>query len=175
MKGATFGGEYGGPGSGFCSRASPVSLPPSCGGRIGLVVSVQLTMSGSRLHEAHIVEDRVIDAVWRAPISMTNRTRRPRVLPVFAERATVRAGHRVHLAVVCLENDAMEVNPDDVALAWVEVVLPASQSARVVDAAVMQTRPRTLRFVCLPGASIGHSRTPTRGSHVSPTKSPMRE
>src|SRR5687767_1094930 len=72
------------------------------------------------LHAAHIVDDRVIDAVWRAAISMTNRTRRPRALPVFGERATVSARHRLYLADVYLETDAKQINPDDVVLAWVE-------------------------------------------------------
>jgi hypothetical protein len=47
------------------------------------------------LHDARIIDDRVIDAVWRTAISMTNKTRRPRALPVFAEQATVVAARRV--------------------------------------------------------------------------------
>lgn len=77
------------------------------------------------LHDAHVVDDRVVDAVWRAAISMTNNSRRPRALPVFAARATVGARHRVYLADVYLEKDATEVNPRDIALAWIEFVLPA--------------------------------------------------
>lgn len=81
------------------------------------------------LHGAHIVDDRVIEVVWRVALSMTNKSRRPRALPVFAERATVRAEHRVYLASVYLDADAREVSPGDVALAWVECVLPGGVCA----------------------------------------------
>ena len=77
------------------------------------------------LHDARIVDDRVIESVWHAAISMTNTSRRPRVLPVFAERATVKAGRREYLASVYLDADVSEISPGDVALAWVEFVLPA--------------------------------------------------
>ena len=100
------------------------------------------------LHDAHIVDDRVIDAVWRGAISMTNRTRRPRALPMFGERATVTAGRRVYLAEVYLESDATEVNPGDLALAWVEFVLPGG--ARPLRGRLLQLRDtrrdRSLQF-----------------------------
>ena len=85
------------------------------------------------LHDARIVDDRVIEAVWHAAISMTNNSRRPRALPVFAERATVRAGHRVYLASVYLDADVSEISPGDVALAWVEFALPADVVPRRCD------------------------------------------
>jgi hypothetical protein len=85
------------------------------------------------LHDAHIVDDRVIDAVWRAAISMTNNTRRPRALPVFGARATRSARSRVYLAEVFLENEAKEINPGDVALVWVDFALPANTAVRHVD------------------------------------------
>ncbi|MCC2032610.1 hypothetical protein [Microbacterium allomyrinae] len=59
--------------------------------------------------EEHVVDDRVVEALWRAAISMTNKTRRPRALPLFAERATVKAGRRVYLSSVYLDADAIEV------------------------------------------------------------------
>lgn len=77
------------------------------------------------LHGAHIVEDRLVEVLWRSAVSMTNNSRRPRALPVLAARATVRAGHRVYLARICLDADVSEINPGDVALAWVQFVLPA--------------------------------------------------
>jgi len=77
------------------------------------------------LHDAHVIEDRVLDVVWRAAVTMTNTTRRPQPLPILAERATVSAGRKTYLAYVYLDTSAAEVNPDDVALAWVESVLPA--------------------------------------------------
>lgn len=105
------------------------------------------------MHPACIVEDRVVENVWRAAISMTNTSRRPRVLPVFAERATVRAGRRVYRAKVYLDADMTEVNPGDVALAWVEFVLHAPQSSRFAEFAVIRGKARTLRLECLPSSS----------------------
>lgn len=84
------------------------------------------------LHPACLVEDRVIENVWRAAISMTNTSRRPRLLPVLAERATARAGRRLHLASIYLDADLVEVGPGDVALAWAEFVLPGDTDLRVI-------------------------------------------
>ena len=101
------------------------------------------------LHAAHIVDDRVIDAVWRAAISMTNGSRRPRALPVFGERAMVRAGNCRYLPDVYLETDVKEINPHDVALAWVEFVTPAAMRHRHLYLTLLESRrPRgSLRFV----------------------------
>lgn len=104
------------------------------------------------MHPACVVEDRMVEVVWRAAISMTNTSRRPRTLPVFAERATVTVGRRVYLATVYLDADLDEANPGDVALAWVEFVLPTTQSPRIAGVAVIRATVRTLQFVCLPGA-----------------------
>lgn len=71
-----------------------------------------------------VVEDRVVETVWRAAISMTNTSRRPRALPVFDERATVRAGRRTYLGCVYLESDVTEISPGEMAVAWLEVTLP---------------------------------------------------
>ena len=38
------------------------------------------------MHPPGVVEDRVVEQLWRAAISMTNTSRRPRVLPVLAQR-----------------------------------------------------------------------------------------
>ena len=100
------------------------------------------------LHDAHVIDDRIIEAVWRAAISMTNRTRQPRRLPILAERATVIAGSRTYIAYVYLETTSAELNPDDTALAWVEFVLPAGASPRSCSIVHLrhQRRPRRLRF-----------------------------
>lgn len=100
------------------------------------------------MHPACIVEDRVIEQVWRAAISMTNVSRRPRLLPVLAERATVRAGIRAYLASVYLDADAFEVNPGAVAVAWVECVLPSESVPIAVRADVLfgGRAPRGARF-----------------------------
>ena len=90
------------------------------------------------MHPPCVVEDRVIEQVWRAAISMTNTSRRPRALPTFAERATVRAGRRDYLATLFLEADVDEADPGAVALAWVEVGLPAGVAPVVVVAALLE-------------------------------------
>lgn len=100
------------------------------------------------MHPAYVVEDRVVEQVWRAAISMTNTSRLPRSLPVLAERATARAGRCVFLANVYLDADVGEVNPREVALAWVEFVLPSVASADRVDTQILagERRPRTLHW-----------------------------
>ena len=81
-----------------------------------------------------VIEDRVVEQVWRAAISMTNTSRRPRLLPVLAERATVRAGRSVFLANVYLDADVRELNPLSVARAWVEFALPGGMVPGVIVA-----------------------------------------
>ena len=111
--------------------------------RVYVIDHVKLEM-----HPVSVVEDRVIEQVWRAAISMTNTSRRPRVLPVLAERATVRAGGRVFLANVYLETHVDEVNPDDVPLAWVEFVLPGGIAPGVIVVSRLRgdERARPLRW-----------------------------
>lgn len=108
------------------------------------------------MHDAVVVEDRVIEAAWRVAISMKNVSRRPRVLPVFAERATVRAGWREYLATVYLEDDVVDVNPGEVALAWVEFVLPAGLMPRtaVVRRLDHSKRTRGSRWSVRPRGSL---------------------
>ena len=100
------------------------------------------------MHPACVVEDRVIEQVWRAAISMTNTSRRPRALPTFAERAAVRAGRREYLATVYLDADEVEVNPREVSLAWVESALPADVVPSLTRAVILRQRgtPRVLRY-----------------------------
>jgi hypothetical protein len=100
------------------------------------------------MHDAHVVEDRVIEIVWRAAVSVSNHGRRPRPVPTFAERATVTAGHRVYAAEVYLEAECVEINPGGVAIAWLEVPLP--RTAAPTSGTIVQLRggqrPRRLRF-----------------------------
>lgn len=100
------------------------------------------------MHPPCVIEDHVVEQVWRAAISMTNTSRRPRLLPVLGERATVRASRCIFLANVCLDTDVDEVNPDDVALAWVEFVLPSglAPGAIVVSRLRSDERARPLRW-----------------------------
>lgn len=100
------------------------------------------------MHPACVVDDRVVEQVWRAAISMTNTSRRPRLLPVVAERATVRAGRSVFLANVYLDADVHEGNPQSVALAWVYFALPNSTPAGRIDIDLLtgERLLRTLRW-----------------------------
>lgn len=100
------------------------------------------------MHPPGVVEDRVVEQLWRAAISMTNTSRRPRVLPVLADRATVRAGRCVYLADVYLDANVHELNPRDVTLAWVEFALPSDAPAHRIDTGLLDggRRPRTLRW-----------------------------
>lgn len=111
--------------------------------RVYVIDHVKLEM-----HPPCVVEDRVVEQRWRAAISMTNTSRRPRVLPVLAERATVRAGSRVFLANVYLETHVDEVNPGDVALAWVEFVLQGGIAPGVIVVSRLRCdeRARPLRW-----------------------------
>lgn len=111
--------------------------------RIHVIDHVKLEM-----HPACVVDDRVVEQVWRSAISMTNTSRRPRLLPVLAERATVRAGSRVFLANVYLETHVDEVNPGDVALAWVEFVLQGGIAPGVIVVSRLRCdeRARPLRW-----------------------------
>ena len=112
---------------------------------------VAVTLRGVRLevHGARPVEDLVIETMWRSPLSMTNRSRGPRRLPVIASRATVLAGGKTYLASVYVECDAQEVSPEQLALAWAEFVLPSGVEPQVLAVAVLDgnTRPHSLRFL----------------------------
>lgn len=84
--------------------------------------------------------------MWRASLSMTNRSLRPGSLPVLASRATVVAGRKTYLAEVSVECGAAEPNPDQVALAGAEFVAarwghPANDCDR--DAGFRSTASRT--------------------------------
>lgn len=107
------------------------------------------------MHPPGVVEDRVVEQLWRAAISMTNTSRRPRVLPVLAARATVRAGRSVFLADVYLDADLHELNPRDVALAWVEFVLPSAVPADRIDTVLIgDQRARALRWLARADRSV---------------------
>lgn len=111
--------------------------------RVYVIDHVKLEM-----HPPCVMEDRVVEQVWRAAISMTNTSRRPRLLPMFCERATVRAGRCVYLANLYLDVDVHELNPRDVTLAWVAFALPGDVPAHRIDTGLLDggRRPRTLRW-----------------------------
>lgn len=109
------------------------------------------------MHPGSVVEDRVIEQVWRSAISMKNASRRPRPVPTFAERATVRTGWREYLASVYLDSDDVEINPGAVALAWVEYELPTDAAPGRVRLALLahEGDPRTLRFASARATEAG--------------------
>lgn len=76
-------------------------------------------------HGMHLIDDLVIECVWRITISLTNYSRRPRRLPTLAARATVSARRKVYLAQVFLERHVYELSPNELALIEVDFVLPA--------------------------------------------------
>ncbi|MFE5410182.1 hypothetical protein [Microbacterium sp. NPDC056569] len=100
------------------------------------------------MHPACVVEDRVVEQVWRSALSMTNQSRRPRAVPTFAERSTVRAGRREYLASVYFDADDLEINPRAVALAWIEYVLPMDAVPGRARLALLGAyrRPKSLAF-----------------------------
>ncbi|MBT8797461.1 hypothetical protein [Microbacterium flavum] len=130
--------------------------------RVYVIDHVKLEM-----HSACVVEDRVVEQVWRVAISITNTSRRPRLLPVLAERATVRADRCVFLANVYLDADVRELNPRAVALAWIEFVLPGGVSPRAIDTDIIvgDQRPRPLRWLARP--------TGRRAEMVEALRSPL--
>lgn len=122
------------------------------------------------MHPPCIVEDRVIEHVWRAAISMTNTSRRPCALPTFAERATVRAGRREYLATVYLVADEVEVNPRQVSLAWVESVLPADAVPSLTRAVLLRQRRTPRVLMCAPTRASGA----TQRSRLKRSTAPLR-
>lgn len=67
---------------------------------------------------------------------------------MLAARATVRAGRCVFLADVYLDADVDELNPQDVALAWIKFVLPEDAWPRRIDTSTLprDVRARSLRW-----------------------------
>lgn len=127
------------------------------------------------MHPACVVEERVVEQVWRAAISMTNTSRRPRLLPVLAERATVRTGRSVFLANVYLDADVRELNPQSVALAWVEFALPGDVSVNRTDIAFLTDRRVALaRFAGAPlrTRNLNGCRRNFAASHKRPVSAP---
>ena len=102
-----------------------------------------------------VIEDRVVEQVWRAAISMSNMSR-PRPHPLPVDRARVRAGRYVYLADVYLEVNARELNPREVALAWIEFSLPSDAPAHRIHTGVLSggSRPRTLGWALTCGETV---------------------
>lgn len=93
------------------------------------------TSHGMRIdaHSIHAVDDLIVECLWRTTMSVTNVSRRPRPVPVFASRATVTAGRKVYLASVFVERDLWELNPDEVAVVQVDCLLAAGAVPRKVE------------------------------------------
>lgn len=89
-------------------------------------------------HGTHAVDNLIVECRWRTTISVTNRSRRPRPVPVFASRATVTAGRNVYLAAVFLERDLLELNPNEVLIVQVDCLLAAGLTPRNVELAELR-------------------------------------
>jgi hypothetical protein len=104
---------------------------------------------------ARPVDDLIVECLWRTTISVTNQSRAPRQVPVLASRATVAAGRKVYLGSVFLERELLELNPDEVAVIWVDYLLPAGTLPRRVELSELRVRGDDRRVRLRPAA---HSR-----------------
>ena len=82
-----------------------------------------------------VAEDRVLEQLWEVPVVLTNTTRRPRTVPVLAQRAEVRTKHARYTAEVTTDvswegehQTRLELNPAGTAIGSVWVVLPAGEA-----------------------------------------------
>ena len=98
------------------------------------------------VHAANPIADLVIETQWRVSLSMTNRSRGPRNVPVLASRATVVAGRKTYLAEVFIECGVDELSPDQVALAWAEFVIPSGVTPRTVTLTKLSGKRGSLRL-----------------------------
>lgn len=104
--------------------ALPRSLPRTIG---GIQVEIQ---------DPHVADDHVLEAVWSAPVLLSNRGRRARRAPLLSRDVIVTAGRRHYAGELVTEGylyrdgQALHINPGDVAVAAVDVRLPAGELPR---------------------------------------------
>ena len=112
-----------------------------------------VTLGGIRVEVTapHIVEDRVMEAMWAVPVIYTNTSRRPARVPVLAARATVQAGRRRYAGElkldrrVIFDDGSLELNPQDTLTGSVLVRLPRDEEPRMVELAQYPAQ-RKLRY-----------------------------
>lgn len=126
------------------------------------------------MHPPCVIEDRAIEQVWRAAISMTNVSRRPRDLPVLAARAIARTGRYQYLGDVYLDAAAVETSPGEVALVWVEFVLPCGRAPGVINAQLLygDRAPRSVRLAAASGGVATTEQRPLRVPQGIPASKP---
>ncbi|WP_204948042.1 hypothetical protein [Microbacterium laevaniformans] len=121
------------------AQQSP-SLPTNIGGiRIEVIAPV-------------LSEDRVLEQVWEVPVVLTNKTRRPRAVPVLAQRAEVRTKRARYIAELTTEvswereedGARLELNPAGTTIGSVWVVLPAGEPPLRLRLQELQPKQRRL-------------------------------
>ncbi|WP_137845827.1 hypothetical protein [Microbacterium sp. 2FI] len=125
------------------------------------------TLGGVRIELAgvHVDEDLIVEQNWRITLLVTNRGRKPAMVPALSSRATVRAGKREFAGRVYLEREATELNPDEVLVAWVSLQVPGGRvPCRVaLEVGGGYARPLQLRADLQPSNSVRWLR-PSRAS-----------
>ncbi len=98
-----------------------------------------------------VVEDRVLEQLWEVPVVLTNTTRRPRTVPVLAQRAEVRTKQARYTAELTTEvswgregGGRLELNPAGTTIGSVWVVLPAGEVP--VRLQLQELEPKQRRF-----------------------------
>ena len=98
-----------------------------------------------------VVEDRVLEQLWEVPVVLTNTTRRPRTVPVLAQRAEVRTKQARYTAELTTEvswwsegGARLELNPAGTTIGSVWVVLPAGEVP--VRLQLQEVEPKQRRF-----------------------------
>ena len=111
------------------------------------------TRDGVRIeaHGTHMVDDLILERLWRTTISVTNVSRGPRPVPLFASRATVRAGRKVYLAGVFVERDLCELNPDEVVVVQVDCLLAAGVAPQTLELIELRPAVDSKRLQLRPG------------------------
>ena len=85
------------------------------------------TVDGVRFEcqDVRVVDDMIIEQEWQVTFLLTNVTRRPVLVPALNARGVLRVGRLWNAGAVVVESAAIELNPDDLVVAWLACRLPA--------------------------------------------------
>lgn len=99
-----------------------------------------VTLGGVRVEyqRLHLDEDLVVECNWRMTFLLANATKMPSLMPVFSERAVIRAARREYIGRVYLERSAVELNPSEAAAVWVVCQLPVGTVPERVELACLR-------------------------------------
>jgi len=115
--------------------------------------SLPATIEGVRVEvtAARLAEDHVLEHVWTVTVVLTNTTRRPRTVPVLAQRAEVRTKQARYVAELTTEvsweredGARLELNPAGTAIGSVWVVLPAGEAPVLLRMQQLEPKQRHL-------------------------------